>query len=84
MVGVAPIPRYAGPSSTLPQVRSLQTPCPLLNSTHSFALKKGAFTTDIPVTDELDAPAVVPVPKENEKVKSRLSTMPEPKGKVDD
>jgi len=26
MVGVAPIPRYAGPSSTLPQVRSLQTP----------------------------------------------------------
>jgi hypothetical protein len=58
--------------------------CPLFNSTHSFALKKGAFTTDIPVTDELDAPAVVPVPKENEKGKCRLSTMPEPKGKVDD
>ncbi|YP_588299.1 hypothetical protein ZeamMp037 (mitochondrion) [Zea mays subsp. mays] len=36
----------------------------------------------MPVTDELDAPAVVPVPKGKKKGKSRLSTMPEPKGKA--
>jgi hypothetical protein len=35
----------------------------------------------MPVTDELDAPAVVPVPK-GKKGKSLLSTMPEPKGKA--